>query len=118
MLCTGKRSPGSSPALSPEGDDHHGEKTYPYLRGSSKTGMQNLPENLLLGWELLSSSGTANHLRKAALTVTKVSDITGYPHILGGQVKACIRSLQEAFLRDRRTQPLKDTGEYSIPSST
>lgn len=53
-----------------------------------KTGITELAKTLTdLGWELLSSSGTAEHLRKAGLLVTEVADVTGYPHILGGRVK-------------------------------
>ncbi|MEE3192451.1 MAG: bifunctional phosphoribosylaminoimidazolecarboxamide formyltransferase/IMP cyclohydrolase, partial [Candidatus Thermoplasmatota archaeon] len=39
------------------------------------------------GWELVSSDGTATALREAGLTVTAVSEITGFPEIMGGRVK-------------------------------
>ena len=37
--------------------------------------------------ELVSSGGTAGILSEAGLPVTKVSDVTGAPEILGGRVK-------------------------------
>ncbi|MGA7306008.1 MAG: bifunctional phosphoribosylaminoimidazolecarboxamide formyltransferase/IMP cyclohydrolase, partial [Rhodothermales bacterium] len=40
-----------------------------------------------LGVELLSTGGTARALREAGLTVTDVSEVTGYPELLDGRVK-------------------------------
>jgi len=82
-----------------------------------KTGITELAGELAsLGWELLSSSGTASHLRKAGLIVTEVSDVTGYPHILGGRVKT-LHPLIFGGILARRENPadMKETGEYSIP---
>ena len=41
-----------------------------------------------LGFELLSTGGTARTLRKAGLTVTDVSEATGHPEIFDGRVKS------------------------------
>ncbi len=40
-----------------------------------------------LGWELISTGGTARALRKAGLDVKDVADVTGFPEILDGRVK-------------------------------
>ena len=40
-----------------------------------------------LGFELVSSGGTATALEEAGLTVTKVEDLTSFPELLGGRVK-------------------------------
>ena len=40
-----------------------------------------------LGLELIASGGTARAIAAAGLPVTTVSDLTGYPEILGGRVK-------------------------------
>jgi phosphoribosylaminoimidazolecarboxamide formyltransferase/IMP cyclohydrolase len=40
-----------------------------------------------LGFELVSSGGTAAALEEAGLTVTSVEDVTGFPELLGGRVK-------------------------------
>jgi len=82
-----------------------------------KTGITELAVELAsLGWELLSSSGTASHLRKAGLIVTEVSDVTGYPHILGGRVKT-LHPLIFGGILARRENPadMEEAGEYSIP---
>ena len=40
-----------------------------------------------LGYEIVSSSGTAKVLRKNGIKVIEVSEITGFPEIMGGRVK-------------------------------
>ncbi|HXL05234.1 MAG TPA: bifunctional phosphoribosylaminoimidazolecarboxamide formyltransferase/IMP cyclohydrolase [Bacillota bacterium] len=40
-----------------------------------------------LGFEILSTGGTAAELSKAGIPVTLVSEVTGFPEILGGRVK-------------------------------
>ncbi|MBF2018978.1 MAG: bifunctional phosphoribosylaminoimidazolecarboxamide formyltransferase/IMP cyclohydrolase [Hydrococcus sp. C42_A2020_068] len=59
------------------------------LSVSDKTGLLELARQLVeeFGFELISSGGTANALKAAGLPVTKVSDYTGFPEILGGRVK-------------------------------
>ncbi|MEO0533815.1 MAG: bifunctional phosphoribosylaminoimidazolecarboxamide formyltransferase/IMP cyclohydrolase [Cyanobacteria bacterium P01_A01_bin.123] len=59
------------------------------LSTSDKTGLVKLATHLVedFGFELISSGGTANALAEAGLSVTKVSDYTGSPEILGGRVK-------------------------------
>ncbi len=59
------------------------------LSTSNKAGIVDLAHNLIaeLGFEILSSGGTAAAIAAAGLPVTKVSDYTGSPEILGGRVK-------------------------------
>ena len=59
------------------------------LSVSDKTGLVPLAEALHRrhGYQLLSSGGTATVLEAAGLPVTRVSDHTGAPEILGGRVK-------------------------------
>jgi phosphoribosylaminoimidazolecarboxamide formyltransferase/IMP cyclohydrolase len=55
---------------------------------SDKTGVADFAGRLAaLGWELISTGGTAKALRKAGLDVKDVADITGFPEILDGRVK-------------------------------
>jgi len=55
---------------------------------SDKTGIADFAARLAaLGWELISTGGTAKALRKAGLDVKDVADITGFPEILDGRVK-------------------------------
>ncbi|GAB4523594.1 MAG: bifunctional phosphoribosylaminoimidazolecarboxamide formyltransferase/IMP cyclohydrolase [Pleurocapsa sp.] len=59
------------------------------LSVSDKTGIVELARQLVekFQFEIISSGGTAKTLQEAGLTVTKVSDYTGSPEILGGRVK-------------------------------
>ncbi|PSB33572.1 bifunctional phosphoribosylaminoimidazolecarboxamide formyltransferase/IMP cyclohydrolase [Stenomitos frigidus] len=59
------------------------------LSVSDKTGLIELAHSLVaeFGFDLISSGGTAQALKAAGLPVTKVSDYTGSPEILGGRVK-------------------------------
>lgn len=59
------------------------------LSVSDKTGLIALARVLVESYqfELVSSGGTAKALKEANLPVTKVSDYTGAPEILGGRVK-------------------------------
>ena len=55
---------------------------------SDKTGIVELARQLVeFEFEIISSGGTAKTLQDAGITVTKVSDYTGSPEILGGRVK-------------------------------
>lgn len=59
------------------------------LSTSDKTGLIELARSLVeeFHFDLISSGGTARSLKEAGLPVTKVSDYTGFPEILGGRVK-------------------------------
>ena len=55
---------------------------------SDKTGLIELAGSLdALGISLISTGGTARTLRDAGLQVTEVSEVTGFPEIMGGRVK-------------------------------
>ncbi|MEE2624869.1 MAG: bifunctional phosphoribosylaminoimidazolecarboxamide formyltransferase/IMP cyclohydrolase [Candidatus Thermoplasmatota archaeon] len=67
-----------------------------------KYGIESLGESLVdMGWELLSTGGTATALRKAGLKVTEVTEITGHPEILGGRVKTLHPAVHGGILARR-----------------
>ena len=54
-----------------------------------KTGIIEFAKGLdSLGYELVSTGGTARKLREAGLSVIGVSDVTGHPEIFDGRVKS------------------------------
>ena len=59
------------------------------LSVSNKTGIVDLARQLVeeFEFEIISSGGTAKTIEEAGIKVTKVSDYTGSPEILGGRVK-------------------------------
>src|SRR5437867_5695348 len=55
---------------------------------SDKRGIVEFARDLVdLGWEIVSTGGTAGTLRKAGVRVTTVDQVTGFPEILDGRVK-------------------------------
>lgn len=68
-----------------------------------------------LGWELVSSGGTAGVLADAGLDVIDVASITGYPAILGHRVVTLHPSVHGAILADvDDPQHQADLAEYAI----
>ena len=75
------------------------------LSVSDKTGVVELARGLdELGWELVSTGGTARALRKAGLAPRDISEITGVPEMLDGRVKTLHPSVHGALLA-RRDHP-------------
>jgi len=67
-----------------------------------KTGIVELARGLAdLGWELLSSGGTARAIAEAGLDVTDVADLTGVPAILGHRVVTLHPKVHGGILADR-----------------
>jgi len=70
-----------------------------------KTGLSELAAGLVdLGWELVSSGGTAKALQAAGIPCTEVAAVTGAPEMLGGRVKTLHPRVHGGILADR-SQP-------------
>jgi phosphoribosylaminoimidazolecarboxamide formyltransferase/IMP cyclohydrolase len=73
------------------------------LSASDKTGLIDLGRGLIgLGFELVSTGGTARVLREAGLPVTDVAAVTGFPEMLDGRVKTLHPRIHAGILADRR----------------
>jgi phosphoribosylaminoimidazolecarboxamide formyltransferase/IMP cyclohydrolase len=84
---------------------------------SDKTGLIDLAKGLARhGVTLLSTGGTAKALREAGLTVTDVSDITGFPEIMDGRVKTLHPKIHGGLLalRDKHAGAMKEHGIEGI----
>ena len=70
-----------------------------------------------LGIELVSTGGTAKLLAQAGLEVSDVSNLTGFPEILGGRVKT-LHPIVHGGLLFRRNDPddQREVKEHDIPS--
>ncbi len=62
-----------------------------------------------LGFELVSSGGTADFLAGAGLEVTRVEDVTAAPEMLGGRVKTLHPRIHAGILARRDLQDDLDT---------
>ena len=73
------------------------------LSVSDKTGLAEFGAGLVrLGFELVSTGGTARALRGAGLPVTDVAAVTGFPEMLDGRVKTLHPRVHAGLLADRR----------------
>ena len=73
---------------------------------SNKSGVAIFAQELiLLGWEIISTGGTAASLRDAGISVRDISDVTGFPEILDGRLKTLHPNVHGAIL-GRRDLPL------------
>jgi len=81
-----------------------------------KSGIVELARDLRsLGWDLISSGGTARALREADLAVTDVADLTGFPAILGHRVVTLHPKVHGGILADRRNPDHQaEMAEYGI----
>ena len=73
------------------------------LSVSDKTGLVEFAQALAAaGYDLISTGGTAGALRAAGLTVSDISDLTGFPEMLDGRVKTLHPKVHGGllFLRD------------------
>ncbi len=67
-----------------------------------KTGVVDLARGLAdLGWDLVSSGGTARAIAEAGIEVTDLADYTGYPPMLGHRVVTLHPRVHGAILADR-----------------
>ena len=72
---------------------------------SDKRGVVDFGRRLLdMGWEIVSTGGTAYALTQGGLAVTRIEDITGFPEVLDGRVKT-LHPVVHAGLLARRHVP-------------
>src|SRR4051812_40942999 len=86
------------------------------LSVSDKNGIVDLGRGLASrGFELVSTGGTARALADAGLTVTGVSELTGFPEMLDGRVKTLHPALHGGILARRdRTDDLEAIAQHGI----
>jgi phosphoribosylaminoimidazolecarboxamide formyltransferase/IMP cyclohydrolase len=87
------------------------------LSVSDKTGLIDFAKGLAeLGVEILSTGGTARHLKEAGLEVKDVSDHTGFPELFDGRVKTLHPKVHGGLLQRRgHEQDEKDAKKHDIP---
>lgn len=74
------------------------------LSVTDKTSLQELATGLVgLGFEILSTGGTAKALRDAGLNPIDVAEVTGFPEMLDGRIKTLHPKVHGALLGDVRS---------------
>jgi phosphoribosylaminoimidazolecarboxamide formyltransferase / IMP cyclohydrolase len=91
-------------------------KKYALISVYDKSGLALFAKELKqLGFDLISSGGTAKYLRKNGVKVTEVSQLTKYPHMFDGRVKTLHPMVHGAILADRTNKAhLKEIKKYKI----
>jgi phosphoribosylaminoimidazolecarboxamide formyltransferase/IMP cyclohydrolase len=81
-----------------------------------KTGIVEFARELSsLGVEIVSTGGTAKLLRDSGVAVRDISDLTGWPEMLGGRVKTLHPKVHGGILYQRaKTEDQKQTVEHGI----
>jgi phosphoribosylaminoimidazolecarboxamide formyltransferase/IMP cyclohydrolase len=75
------------------------------LSVSDKRGLVEFARELVkLGWEIVSTGGTAEALRREGIPVVRVEDVTGFPEMMDGRVKTLHPNVHGGLLA-RRDNP-------------
>ncbi len=82
-----------------------------------KDGISNFAKKLThLGWEILSTGGTARLLREEGVNVTDVTDVTGHPEVFNGRVKTLHPAIHAAILaRGNNSEDMATLVELGYP---
>jgi len=80
-----------------------------------KAGLADFARGLAaLGYELVSTGGTARALQEAGLAVTSVAEVTGFPEILDGRVKTLHPAIHGGVLARRTPAHLEELHRQGI----
>ncbi len=84
---------------------------------SDKRGVVKFAQDLVgLGWEVVSTGGTAALLRESGVPVTTVDELTGFPEILDGRVKTLHPRVHAGLLaRPDHREHVRVMEEHGIP---
>ena len=85
---------------------------------SDKTGIVDFANELQsMGIEIYSTGGTAKTLQNAGVQVKSISELTGYPEILGGRVKTLHPAVHAGLLADLSNEEhIQQLAEHSLKS--
>ncbi len=82
-----------------------------------KTGIAEFAKALVeeYGIEIISTGGTAKHLKEAGVPVTMVEEVTGFPEMLDGRVKTLHPKIHAGILADRdNPEHMRQLKEHGI----
>lgn len=82
-----------------------------------KAGIADFARTLVdeFGIEIVSTGGTAAHLKEAGVPVTMVEDVTGFPELLDGRVKTLHPKIHAGILADRdNPEHMRQLEEHGI----
>jgi phosphoribosylaminoimidazolecarboxamide formyltransferase/IMP cyclohydrolase len=71
---------------------------------TDKFGLEKFKQLTDIGWEMISTGGTARRLKECNVPHTLVEDVTGFPEILDGRVKTLHPVIFGGILADQRKE--------------
>ena len=82
---------------------------------SNKSGLAEFARELVeLGFEIVSTGGTAKNLREHGIPVTYITEVTGFPEILEGRVKTLHPKVHGGILAKRNEAHQAQLAEHAI----
>ena len=86
------------------------------LSVSDRTGLVEFARGLAaLGFEIVSTGGTAKHLAASGIAATSVSELTAFPEVFGGRVKTLHPKIFGGILFDRSSsRDVREAGENAV----
>jgi phosphoribosylaminoimidazolecarboxamide formyltransferase/IMP cyclohydrolase len=85
------------------------------LSAADKTGLVDLARALVdAGAEIVSTGGTARHLRAAGIEVRPLEQVTGFPELLGGRVKTLHPAVHAALLARDDPRDLTELARHAV----
>jgi len=86
------------------------------LSVSDRTGLVEFARGLAaLGFEVVSTGGTAKHLAASGIAATSVSELTAFPEVFGGRVKTLHPKIFGGILFDRSSsRDVREAGENAV----
>ncbi|MFA5858979.1 MAG: bifunctional phosphoribosylaminoimidazolecarboxamide formyltransferase/IMP cyclohydrolase [Elusimicrobiota bacterium] len=91
------------------------DKKFALISVSDKTGVVAFAKELTaLGYNIISTGGTAKELAANSVAVTKIDDVTGFPEILDGRVKTLNPRIFGGILAKRNDKHLAELAKHKI----
>jgi len=82
---------------------------------TNKKDIEKFAKLIELGWEIVSTGGTADYLRDKGIPCTLIEDITGFPEMMRGRLKTLHPLVFGGILADRDNQEHMDAvAEHAI----
>ena len=93
------------------------DQPFALISVSDKEGIAEFAEGLVeRGFQVISTGGTARHIREAGVEVVEVSEVTGFPEIFDGRVKTLHPLIHGGILaREERQEDRQTRSEHEIP---
>lgn len=82
---------------------------------TNKTGIEKFKALTDIGWEIISTGGTAKTLEAAGIPCTLIEDVTGFPEMMDGRLKTLHPKIFGGILADRsKPEHMAAIAEYGI----